>query len=609
VLDPYDRRLLVEAVHPPEDHSLDCAVVTSFSLDLEAMLAIPLALSLPATDGEPRTADPLTLLDALRRHAGNLHVFCQADGIQVPSRHHLLFSALEESVVPVRPPAGLCFHPKVWVLRFLGPSGKVLYRVLCNTRNLTFDRSWDLMLALEGQVHETDGGRETVGPLVALLDSLPAMALRTLGPRASAALGVIGRELTRVRFDLPAPFESLRFWASDVEGSPPWPFPEAADRVLVISPFVGAAALRRLTRKSGRHVLISRPDSLEGLSAEDLRAFDKVYILDPTAETPVAEDAGSQGDSLNGLHAKLYVMERGARASVWVGSANATEAAFGGNVEVLAELQGPRTRCGVDAILASRKGMTSFVDLLQPYRPPETPGEKNGDLARVEGWFGEARQALLAAPVTARASSHDTDRHVLALVLTDGATIDFPKEVEVTCWPIMLAETRARPIKPGARGVIADFGAVTFEALTTFYAFRLRASSGRVNETTTFVLSLPLAGQPSDRTQRILKSLLKDRHAVLRYLLLILAPPAMESLPPTTGTGGDASDLLPWSGRGPGLLERLLAALVGSPSRLEDVARLLKDLDSDNTGGRDLLPEGFQSVWEPVWKAYQGSRK
>ena len=112
MLDPYDRRLLVEAVHPPEDHSLDCALVTTFSLDLQALLAIPLALGLSGTDGEPRTADALSLLDALRRHAGNFYVFCQADRIQVPVRHHVLFSALEESVVPIRHPSRHLHRPR-----------------------------------------------------------------------------------------------------------------------------------------------------------------------------------------------------------------------------------------------------------------------------------------------------------------------------------------------------------------------------------------------------------------------------------------------------------------------------------------------------------------
>ncbi len=57
---------------------------------------------------------------------------------------------------------------------------------------------------------------------------------------------------------------------------------------------------------------------------------------------------------LSGLHAKLFVSEYHHRARLWTGSANATNAAFGGNVEFLVELQGARSACGVDAVLEVR---------------------------------------------------------------------------------------------------------------------------------------------------------------------------------------------------------------------------------------------------------------
>jgi hypothetical protein len=44
------------------------------------------------------------------------------------------------------------FHPKVWVLRFLAQDGVVRYRILCLSRNLTFDRCWDTVVALDGEL-------------------------------------------------------------------------------------------------------------------------------------------------------------------------------------------------------------------------------------------------------------------------------------------------------------------------------------------------------------------------------------------------------------------------------------------------------------------------
>jgi hypothetical protein len=41
-------------------------------------------------------------------------------------------------------------HPKLWFLRYVGNYESVTYRLLCLSRNMTFDRSWNTMLCLEG---------------------------------------------------------------------------------------------------------------------------------------------------------------------------------------------------------------------------------------------------------------------------------------------------------------------------------------------------------------------------------------------------------------------------------------------------------------------------
>lgn len=61
-----------------------------------------------------------------------------------------LMAFLEHMVQEVRAPIpGFLFHPKVWVLRYWGPDGPS-YRLLCGTRNLTDDVSWDAMVRLDG---------------------------------------------------------------------------------------------------------------------------------------------------------------------------------------------------------------------------------------------------------------------------------------------------------------------------------------------------------------------------------------------------------------------------------------------------------------------------
>ena len=156
-----ERTLLLENLRPPAGYTLDRAVGTTYTLDLPALLSVPLAFTFynyQDESGEP-TRDPVALFEALRRHAESVTLFCQAGAIAVPRPQLTLLSYLEGSIVQVRAPweEGV-FHPKVWALRFVAEGEPARYRVLCLSRNLTFDRAWDACLVLEGEeVAESDG--------------------------------------------------------------------------------------------------------------------------------------------------------------------------------------------------------------------------------------------------------------------------------------------------------------------------------------------------------------------------------------------------------------------------------------------------------------------
>ncbi|WP_420439622.1 hypothetical protein [Candidatus Palauibacter sp.] len=142
-----ERTLLLESLRPPPGYRLRRAVGTSYTLDLIALLTAPLAFTFfdaHDEDGAPVT-DPVALLEALRRHAENVTLFCQAGAIAVPKPEQTLLAYLEGSVVEVQPPIeeGI-FHPKLWVLAFEADEAPTVYRVLCLSRNLTFARSWDM---------------------------------------------------------------------------------------------------------------------------------------------------------------------------------------------------------------------------------------------------------------------------------------------------------------------------------------------------------------------------------------------------------------------------------------------------------------------------------
>jgi len=192
MLEPKDRQTLLQLLRPPLGCRFDCAIGTTFSLDLMALLTAPLAMAMfdwqdaeGELAGDPSLSglNPLELLESLRRCADRVHIFCQAGQICVPPAHQRLLTYLEQSVVQVLAPAARqkrrgVFHPKVWVLRYLDGSQTPRYRLLCLTRNLTFDRSWDAVAAFDGIVKDRERGLSVNRPLVQFLEALPGMRIR-----------------------------------------------------------------------------------------------------------------------------------------------------------------------------------------------------------------------------------------------------------------------------------------------------------------------------------------------------------------------------------------------------------------------------------------------
>ena len=446
VLDPQDRVLFTEALRPPEGYELSWAIGTTYTLDLVAAVAAPLAFALfdwQQDDAHVGGPDPIPLLEALRRYADRLTVFVQAGRIAVPKPQQLLLSYLEDSIIEAAAPTrGGLFHPKIWLLRFAADDAPVRYRFACLTRNLTFDRSWDTAVIIEGIVTNRQRAFSVNHPLADFVAALPSFALRAVSPEIHRRIREAHHEVLRVTWDLPAGFEGLTFWPMGIKGHRRWPLSGRVDRLLVVSPFLGSAALARLAQQGQGHLLVSTLESLQEI--ENLDEFKSAYVLDDAADIDVGhdneEDEADPADHvLQGLHAKLYVADAGWKASVWTGSANATDVAFGPNVEFLVEFQGPKSKFGIDALLAKGSGEARFSDLLKlyaqhEYRPPDEIEE--GLRARID----EARQALAGAAMVARVEAESNEGLYTIALVPSRKSLEVPKGISIRCWPVMLGE-------------------------------------------------------------------------------------------------------------------------------------------------------------------------
>lgn len=601
-----ERTLLLESLRPPPGYRLQRAVGTSYTLDLIALLTAPLAFTffdVHDERGEP-VADPVALLEALRRHAEKVTLFCQAGAIAVPRPEQSLLAFLEGCVVEVRPPRdeGL-FHPKVWVLAFAHDDEPAIYRLLCLSRNLTFDRAWDTCVCLEGPLTSRTVPRN--GPLSDFLASLPRLAARPLTPELLSDLHRMAVEIRRIDFQPPEPFDDFRVHPLGLAPGHAWPFPEAS-RSLVVSPFLAGSVVDRLVREQSLEILVSRPEALEEVANLPRRC----YVLSPgarldareieedeTAEPPVADEP-----DLTGLHAKLFLFETGGRAHLFTGSANATTAAFQLNVELLVELVGGSKRCGIAGLLGEEDDpmQAGLRWLLQEYTPPETPERPDEDQYALERRLERLVCAFGGSLLTA--AVRELDGGQAYGIRLSGALPDLPDGTEVRVWPVTLAAESARSVPASRDDTLATFEKLSFEALTGFFAFEVTLREGALSARRRFTVSVALEGAPVDRRERLLRSFLKNRRQVLRLLLLLLMDEGADvSLFVEAARDDDDQDARRTFGgfEEPTLLEALLQSLSRHPDRVEQAARLIADLGR-TPEGRRLLPEGLEEIWGPV---------
>lgn len=617
MLSPHDRRHLFDALRPPTGYSLDRAVGTTFSLDLLALLFAPVAFTFfDLQDAEQRENDNrLELLETMRRYAERITIFCQAGRIATPAKHHPLFAYLENSVVEVAAKKpNYAFHPKVWLVRYIAEAQPVRYRLLCLSRNITFDRSWDTALVLDGEL-QSSGAQARNQPLAEFIAGLPGLSLAKPHDRVTEASTQFSRELRRVAFTLPPGFDDLRFWPLGMGTENHWPFGEQIDRMLVISPFLSAKRLHLLSRLGRQHILVSRPDALAALKPKELDPYKEILTLNPAADLEDKDSEEADDRALQGLHAKLYVADSGKQGRIWTGSANATNAAFQGNVELLVELAGRRDLCGVDAILGSRSSdetlrqhEPSLRDLLQPFTLGEA-AEVDTLQQELEERADLMRMALARAELIARVRPAEQDHRLTVSIEALKNNLAIPPGTSITCRPITLPESMSCALRPGT-GVLAETVPVSLDAITSFIGFQVTVVEDTRQHVCEFVLNLPLLDQPEGRRERLLRHILGNREQVLRFLLMLLGDDepdiraAFRSFVSSDARGDTETTHI----AGLPLLEVMLRSLASRDrTRLDAVAAVITDLQKTEEGA-DLLPEGFAAIWAPIWAAHERRR-
>ena len=607
-LTPETRVLLTDALRPPAGYRVEVAAGTTYSLNLTALLLAPLSFALfdQGNADEVGAIDPIRLLEAVRRHADHTTVFCQAGGIHVPTKYRSILTFLEDSVHEVMPfHEGAIFHPKMWAIRFIDQEGNRLHRVIILSRNMTLDRSWDTALVLD----EEDGGAIDAAPAAEFVRQLPTLALRPLGDVRIAELEDLEATLAHTSLAAPTPFTSGELIPIGMTDDRIWPFPERGKRLLAISPFLAKPGISAISKIATDRTIVSRAESLELMGSRLLEGWN-VNVLQPLAEVDPGDDLDDVTsptpngflDANDGLHAKTFVVDLGGgQSTIVTGSANLTSATWGGNVEFDAILTGPTSVCGVAAILDGSPEAPGLSQILEEYSVHDENGTTDAAI-ETSYTLEHYHQQLACNEPELHITSVDDDSVTATLTLT--IPNNAPGETRV--WLASLpGEVHSQPLGPTLTWTIAPINITPFVAIETTYG------DGAAKVTRRCVLKAALTGAIDGRRQDAVFSILRSKDDVLRYLVFLLGDPSYDALFAQLA-GVDAerfvgSDRPPLTNADVALFEPLVRATGRDEDALARVASLVEDLRELPNGG-ELVPDGFDELWDVVWQVHQERR-
>ncbi|MGV9673362.1 phospholipase D family protein [Gordonia sp. NPDC003504] len=589
MLTPDDRATLLAELKPAPGYAFDHLVTTTFTLDLESALLPCLAL---AGAARVDAADTVETIAAIESTIDHIDIFHQNGQISVPRHRSTLFSLLENATHGVTPPRGL-FHPKLWLAMYQGDDGDVAVKLIVLSRNLTRDRSWDITLTLDGRI--TTAPRSQNKPIVDLLRYLAGAPSTAMPDNRRERIYALAESIRRAEWDLPSGARELDFHVFGVSGRPQAKPDFSGYKHLVVAPFVEDAGIRRLGEYADNAMaVVSRRDSLNGLSQDMADWIGSAYVLSPTAGIPAEDDEQSSGTTvLTGLHAKLFCVERARLAHLFVGSANATGSAFDRNVEILVELTGSTAVLGVDALIGP-DGLGSILDRTQ-ISPGTAPDDEQQHA--LDAYIRSVASVVLTAELSPNEVS---DRYDLRIT-SDQSVPTFDSDVTMSI--CLLTDPSTTTALRAGEPVAVHYRGLTLTDITAFLVINVHDSSENSSST---VIKARLVGDLPDRLATVITNEINDPHAFRRFLALLLA--FGDDSNESEGAGADDNGHSGrWAQLEQGLFEQLMRASVARPEVLDRLSGVVNTIVAQGDPHR-VLPSGFAELWSAI-DAATGTRR
>lgn len=590
-----------EQLIPPDGYQLEHAIGTTYSLDLESLMILPVALFYAQNlDGNPDEVR-YDMLDAITKSAEKISVYYQNGQLKVPHNYHHLMAYWEKGIQPITMPTYNCsFHPKVWMIRYENAEDKsIIYRVLISSRNLTFARDWDVAFSTDGKVTEKDIFANK--PLVDFVKYLDGQGKTKIPKRFID-------DLMKVKFDIPNKFDALKFVPIginhiEIDGKYDNPITHpkfVCNELLVVSPFIDKTTIDKLYNSTEKSLyILSRKEELDRMAAETLddvkcyqfsKLFEEAEFYEGLSEDKIRPLAQN-------LHAKLFIYLQNAKTYWYLGSANCTDPAQGRNIEFMIELKsesGPGLKPKDIFNLFTDPTKTDGITLFEPYNVTDRQTideQENLDLI-----IRRLKYELTLVTLSGAAELIEGGTAYNLSINVDATDLNIPSGFSVKIKPLPEKQKAGVSINASQINTINTFGGYPETALSIFLEFEISKDG---NSYSRFLLPMEIE-LPASRLNKIFSSIINSREKFLKYLTFLLTGEETEIIPssksPHKNSKDNETNSQTYSGAP--VYEKLLIAASRHPEKLKSIDTLIKRLKEESSEMKEpiITPE-FEGFW------------
>ena len=598
MLDAKNNRLDYGAsLKPPVGYDLDFAVTTTYTLDLEAILLIPVALFFSGDlDFNPKDIRE-DMLEALTNVSKHIAIFCQRGKIKVPQPYNPLMAYWEKGIHQIQMPNyDQSFHPKIWIIRYVSKNKKeaIKYRFISTSRNLTFTRDWDMAITTDGEVNKNEKGKNT-----GIIDFL-----HFLKTKSDAIIpDVFFKELPKVAFEVPDGFTEIDFHPiGNLKKNYPNPITSKIEKQisrLVIAPFLDKRTLDYFIDTSDQFSLFSTDFELSGLDETVLNRIKDKFCFNPFIEDAESLDELSEPDEIpmsQSLHAKFFIDQNEKDISWYIGSANASKPASERNIEFMVELK-TKSKAMSPKTMKNKLTTTdnSAIILFEPFASEKREMLESDKIKAQE--LRRIIHELSGVSISGKAQKNELGGYDLEIIIP---VIDtkLPKDIKIKIKPLPEKTMQSVEIFTGIEQHITDFKNYDEIHLSPFIIIEVVRD---LEIEKRFILDMKIDLE-STRYNKIFSTIINNRSRFLNYLSFLLS----EETPEHLEEDGTELNRLKRNGMdtsiaffdGTPVYEKLMITSSRNPERLVKINRLIERLKGEKeTNGTNIITAEFDELW------------